>query len=65
MAVLRLSDGSLWVHSPVELDDTLAAALDELGPVKHIVTPNYEHTKYARQVKEGHFAPGHACMDLC
>ena len=49
MAVLRLSDGSVWVHSPVELDDTLAAALDELGPVKHIVSPNYEHTKYARQ----------------
>jgi len=50
MAVLRLSNGSLWVHSPVELDDTLAAALAELGEVKHIVTPNYEHTKYAKQV---------------
>lgn len=50
MAVLRLSDGSLWVHSPVNLDDDLAAALAELGEVKHIVTPNYEHTKYAQQV---------------
>ena len=45
MAVLRLSDGSIWVHSPVNLDDDLAAALAELGEVKHIVTPNYEHTK--------------------
>ncbi len=51
MAVLRLSDGSLWVHSPVNLDDDLAAALAELGEVKHIVTPNYEHTKYAQQVQ--------------
>lgn len=50
MAVLRLSDGSLWVHSPVELDDDLAAALAELGEVKHIVSPNFEHTKFAQQV---------------
>ncbi len=50
MAVLKLSDGSIWVHSPVELDDDLAAALGELGEVKHIVSPNYEHTKYAKQV---------------
>ena len=50
MAVLRLSDGSLWVHSPVALDEYLAAALDDLGAVKHIVTPNFEHTKYAQQV---------------
>ena len=50
MAVLRLSGGSIWVHSPVSLDDELAAALAEIGEVKHIVTPNFEHTKYAQQV---------------
>ena len=50
MAVLRLSDGSIWVHSPVSLDADLAAALAELGEVKHIVSPNYEHTKFAQQV---------------
>lgn len=53
MAVLKLSDGSMWVHSPVQLDDDLAAALEELGEVKHIVSPNYEHTKYAKQVRRG------------
>lgn len=57
MAVLRLSDGSIWVHSPVSLDDELAAALAELGEVKHIVTPNFEHTKYAQQVGSGPFIP--------
>lgn len=31
------ADQSLWVHSPVELDKALADALQELGPVKHIV----------------------------
>lgn len=47
MAVIRLPDGALWVHSPVELDDELRAALAELGPVRHVVTPNTEHQKYA------------------
>lgn len=55
MAVLRLSDGSIWVHSPVHLDDDLAAALATLGDVKHIVSPNYEHTKYAQQVRSTHW----------
>ena len=55
MAVLRLSDGSIWVHSPVSLDDELADALAGLGEVKHIVTPNFEHTKFAQQVHMGPF----------
>lgn len=45
MAVVQLSDGSLWVHSPVELDTPLREALDKVGPVMHIVSPNYEHVK--------------------
>lgn len=45
MAVVKLSDGSLWVHSPVELDGPLREALDKVGPVQHIVSPNYEHVK--------------------
>jgi len=48
-AVVRLSDGSLWVHSPVALDGELRAGLDGLGPVKYIVSPNFEHVKYAQQ----------------
>lgn len=48
-AVVKLSDGSLWVHSPVNLDPELKAAMDALGPVKHIVTPNFEHNKFAQQ----------------
>lgn len=48
-AVVKLSDGSLWVHSPVKLDPELKTAMDALGPVKHIVTPNFEHNKYAQQ----------------
>ena len=47
--MVKLSDGSLWVHSPVNLDPELKAAMDALGPVKHIVTPNFEHNKFAQQ----------------
>lgn len=43
MTVVRLNDGSLWCHSPIAPDDTLFAALDALGPVCHLVSPNLLH----------------------
>ena len=43
MAVARLHDGSLWVWSPIALDDELARAVDALGPVRHVVSPNKIH----------------------
>jgi hypothetical protein len=39
----------LWVHSPIALDGPLQKALDQLGIVKYVVSPNYEHVKYAAQ----------------
>lgn len=65
MAVVKLSDGSLWVHSPVELDGPLRKALDKVGPVMHIVSPNYEHVKYAKQWMEAYpSAQSYACPGL-
>jgi len=53
MVVCRMGDGSLLVHSPVELDRSLAEGLAALGGgVGHIVSPNYEHLKYAQQWAE-------------
>ncbi len=43
MAVLRLSDGSAWVWSPVALTEELARAVEDIGPVQHIVSPNKIH----------------------
>ncbi len=43
MTVIRLNDGGLWCHSPVAPDDALFAALDALGPVRHLVSPNLLH----------------------
>ncbi|KAL3779179.1 hypothetical protein ACHAW5_009376 [Stephanodiscus triporus] len=44
--------GELVVHSPVELDRALIEALSRLGTVAHVISPNYEHVKYARQWAE-------------
>jgi hypothetical protein len=41
--VLRLEDGGLWVHSPTLLTDGLRDALAELGPVRHLIAPNWLH----------------------
>jgi len=43
MAVIRLSDGSLFVWSPVALSAALRAVVDALGPVRHLVSPNALH----------------------
>jgi hypothetical protein len=39
----------LWIHSPIDLDETTKLAVDRLGTVKYVVSPNYEHLKYAEQ----------------
>ncbi len=43
MTVIRLNDGSLLLHSPVRRSEALAAALADLGPVRHLVAPNCLH----------------------
>ena len=43
MTVVRLPDGMIWLHSPVRPDEPLAMAIEALGPVGHIVSPNKIH----------------------
>jgi len=43
MAVVRLSDGDLWVWSPVALTDELANSVKAIGPIRYIVSPNKLH----------------------
>ena len=47
MTVVQLGNGDLWVHSPVGLDGPLRDALNKLGTVRYVVSPNYEHLKFA------------------
>ncbi|MFN3202838.1 MAG: DUF4336 domain-containing protein [Bradymonadia bacterium] len=51
MVVMRLADGSLVLHSPVPIDDTLAQAMAELGPVAHLIAPNTYHHVYVSDVQ--------------
>lgn len=43
MTVLRLGDGTLWLHSPVRHTPALQKALCALGPVRHLVAPGTAH----------------------
>lgn len=43
MAVIRQSDGRLFVWSPIPLDDAARAQIDALGTVAHLVSPNLLH----------------------
>ncbi|MCM2561058.1 DUF4336 domain-containing protein [Lutimaribacter sp. EGI FJ00015] len=40
---LRLANGDLWLHSPTRWSASLQAQLEELGPIRHLVAPNWIH----------------------
>lgn len=64
MTVVRLRDGSLWLCSPVALDDALKDALLRLGPPRHAVAPNRFHHLFVGEYRGAfpelqlHAAPG-------
>lgn len=39
--VVQLENGDLWVHAPTVLTDALKGELDALGPVRHLIVPNW------------------------
>ncbi|MFC0205760.1 DUF4336 domain-containing protein [Novosphingobium soli] len=43
MTVVRLADGGLLLHSPVASTPALIAAVQTLGPVRHLVAPTTAH----------------------
>lgn len=51
MAVTRLAGGDLFVWSPVALTPDLKEAVDALGPVRHLVSPNPIHHLYLGEWK--------------
>lgn len=64
MTVVRLSDGSLLMHSPIVIDEAMKTEIDALGPVAHIVAPNIYHHVHAKPASaiypeaKVHVAPG-------
>lgn len=53
-AIVRLQNGGLWIHAPCELDAMTRRAVDELGHVESIVSPNAEHVSFASQWLEAY-----------
>ena len=47
MTVVRLGDGTLFLHSPIAIDDASQREIDALGEVAHIVAPNLFHHVHA------------------
>jgi len=54
MAVIRLSDGGLFVWSPVALSPDLKGHVDALGPVRYLVSPNRLHHLFLREWKSAY-----------
>lgn len=43
MTVVRLSNGDLWVHSPIKLSESIKDQIEALGCVKYLIAPNHLH----------------------
>ena len=41
--VVRLSNGDLFLHSPIAYNESLAAELQRMGTVRHLISPNQWH----------------------
>ena len=54
MAVVRLSDGGLFIWSPIKLTDDLRTDVDALGEVRHIVAPNSLHHLFLAEWKRAY-----------
>jgi hypothetical protein len=51
----KTTSPDLWVHSPVALDGPLRQALQRTGgTVRYVVSPNYEHLKFAPQWQQAY-----------
>ena len=57
-SVIRLADGSLFLHSPGPLSVSLAKQMDELGPVRCIVAPNRFHHLFIAETARAYQAAG-------
>ena len=51
MTVVRLPDGKLWLHSPVEYSTALADILSGLGEISAIIAPNSFHYAHVSKWK--------------
>jgi len=51
MTIVCLPDGALWLHSPIRIDDALAAEIERLGKVSYLVAPNCFHHLFVKKAQ--------------
>lgn len=49
MTIVKLSDATLWVHSPIELTAELKAQVDSMGEVQYLIAPNHLHHLFLKE----------------
>ena len=54
MAVIRLSNGDLFVWSPIALSEALKREVDALGPVRYLISPNKLHHLFMPEWKKAY-----------
>ena len=52
MTVVRLANGKLWCHSPIQPNQALLDSLDQLGEVTYLIGPNKLHYAYLQAWKD-------------
>ena len=52
MAAIRLRDGSVVLHSPCHLSEQLQVDLQRVGPVGHVIAPNWFHDLYLADYRQ-------------
>ena len=52
MTVVRLANGKLWCHSPIQPEQTLLDNLAQLGEVAYLIGPNKLHYAYLQAWKD-------------
>jgi Domain of unknown function (DUF4336) len=49
MTVVRLSNGGIWLHSPIQWSQSLQRDVESLGPIGHLIVPNPFHWSFVRE----------------
>lgn len=56
--IVRLRDGSVWMHSPVSYNPALAAEVESIGPIRYLVAPNIYHHFFLKEWQD-HYPDAH------
>jgi hypothetical protein len=57
MTVVRLSNGDLFLQSPIKFDQALASELQRMGTIRHLVSPNQFHYAHIGEWSKGMYYP--------